>query len=85
MVDGGGDRWLSFVDSLKNNSSHNFKVAELLTGDLDSISVGAKQRLCDMGTQIIPTPDQDETDFTKALKQVRESVEEVNAIVVRVV
>lgn len=77
LVDGGGDRWLTYLDSLKTDSSRSVKAAEMLTGDFDSISDGARQRLMKMGTEIIGTPDQDETDFTKALKQVKSSGKEV--------
>lgn len=78
LVDGGGDRWLTFLDSLEPHSGRNVNVAEMLTGDFDSISPTSKQRLSEMGTEIISTPDQDETDFTKALKLVQSSGKKVS-------
>lgn len=83
-MDGGGDRWLTFLDELQSDSDRHIKVAEMLTGDLDSISDASKLRLSEMGTEIIPTPDQDETDFTKALKLVKTSGKEVNIILRRI-
>lgn len=71
LVDGGGNRWLTFLDSLKSDSRPNVRIADYLTGDFDSISVASKGRLIEMGTEIVSTPNQDETDFTKALKQVK--------------
>lgn len=38
-----------------------------LTGDLDSCWPSSKQKLIDMGTKVIPTIDQNHTDFTKSL------------------
>lgn len=83
-MDGGGDRWLTFLDELQSDSDRHIKVAEMLTGDLDSISDASKLRLSEMGTEIITTPDQDETDFTKALKLVKTSGKEVNIILRRI-
>lgn len=68
-VDGGTSRWVSWL------KSHNFDLEDvsppdLITGDMDSLS----QEVLDYFTKkqvskIVKTPDQNHTDFTKALME----------------
>jgi len=67
-VDGGTNQWHSFV---KQNSFDDLKFPDLITGDLDSANPAVVEQFVSMGSKIIPTPNQDETDFTKALKEVK--------------
>lgn len=67
-VDGGTNKWHSFV---KQNSLDDLKFPDLITGDLDSANPAVVEQFVSMGSKIIPTPSQDETDFTKALKEVK--------------
>lgn len=67
-VDGGTNKWHSFV---KQNSFDDLKFPDLITGDLDSANPAVVEQFVSMGSTIIPTPSQDETDFTKALKEVK--------------
>lgn len=68
-VDGGTDVWLDFKSSYC--SSIPVKDIDLITGDFDSISDEALQlvQMC-YKDKVVCTPDQDETDFTKALRTV---------------
>lgn len=77
LVDGGAIRWLSYLNSLSAPLSP-ITNPELLTGDFDSISTEAINHFRELGTQIITTPDQDATDFTKALKELKPFVKEMN-------
>ncbi|KAL5245503.1 hypothetical protein ACI65C_012913 [Semiaphis heraclei] len=67
-VDGGTNKWHNFV---KQNSFDDLKYPDLITGDLDSANPAVVEQFVSMGSKIIPTPNQDETDFTKALKEVK--------------
>lgn len=80
LVDGGGDRWLAFRDALNPESHPNLRVAERLTGDFDSIASQSMLRLREMGTEVRPTPDQSNTDFTKALIDIKSFADEVSWI-----
>lgn len=71
LVDGGAQRWLSYCDRLAANERSGLRRADMLTGDFDSISDGTIAKLEAVGTVIIPTPDQNATDFTKALLELR--------------
>lgn len=67
-VDGGTNRWHQIV--LKHSSQIEEKFPDLITGDLDSIeeeilSIYSKK------SQVIKTPDQNFTDFTKALFEIQ--------------
>jgi thiamine pyrophosphokinase len=61
-VDGGTNRWFHFLQGA------DCAVPELITGDMDSIQQNILSYFKREGSQIIPTPDQNETDFTKALR-----------------
>jgi len=67
-VDGGTNFYEKFVKS--SNSSQPTPPPDLITGDFDSIdqdllkAYNRNQEVC-----VVHTPDQDETDFTKAIKE----------------
>ncbi|XP_033311747.1 uncharacterized protein LOC117211692 isoform X1 [Bombus bifarius] len=71
-VDGGTYRWLHYLEEqgidLLNEDNTEY-VPNLITGDMDSCSPLILEKLKSMGSMIIKTPDQDHTDYTKALLQ----------------
>lgn len=70
-VDGGTNRWLTWLKL--NNCDHQKNMApDLITGDMDSIAENIVNyfQLKNRRLQIIRTEDQNETDFTKALKEI---------------
>jgi len=72
-VDGGTQRWLKYleeqgIDVL--NGEHKRYVPDLITGDMDSSLPSMIKKLGSIGSTIIKTPDQNYTDYTKALLQV---------------
>ncbi len=68
-VDGGTNRW----HDLKNKDAGN-SVPDLITGDLDSVRPEVLEHYKDKGSKIVETPDQDHTDFTKALFEIASKV-----------
>nr|XP_022900501.1 thiamin pyrophosphokinase 1-like [Onthophagus taurus] len=69
-VDGGTDKWL---DWLKQNDLHQntIKNIDLITGDMDSIKPETLEAFKESSTIIINTYDQEETDFTKAILELK--------------
>lgn len=65
-VDGGTNHWLSFIQ--QNNLINNTKPPDFISGDFDSAKPSSINYFKNLGSKIIETPDQNETDFTKALK-----------------
>lgn len=65
LVDGGANRWIKFV----NNFGKGVTILppDFLTGDLDSVTPETQSIMVKLGCEVIGTPDQDETDFTKSL------------------
>lgn len=63
-VDGGANRWFHFLQGTECITP------ELITGDMDSIKETVLTYFTSKGTELIPTPDQNETDFTKALRHI---------------
>lgn len=63
-MDGGANQWFKYI---AENKLHGIETPHLLTGDMDSISNDSSDRLKAMNCQVIPTPDQSETDCTKSL------------------
>ncbi|GFG30082.1 hypothetical protein Cfor_09506 [Coptotermes formosanus] len=61
-VDGGANRWFHFLQGTDSITP------ELITGDMDSIKQTVLTYFKSKGAEVIPTPDQNETDFTKALR-----------------
>ncbi|KAK9874947.1 hypothetical protein WA026_005762 [Henosepilachna vigintioctopunctata] len=67
LVDGGSDSWISWVNSPLQEKC-DLLLPHLVTGDFDSISSEALEKFKrNKAVQVIHTPDQNETDFTKAL------------------
>ena len=48
------------------------KLPDVVTGDFDSLTLAEREALASQGVEIVPTPDQDYTDFDKALRYVRD-------------
>lgn len=67
-VDGGTNKWHGFV---KQNNFCDLKFPDFITGDLDSADPTIIKHFVSLGSKIIHTPNQDETDFTKALKEIK--------------
>lgn len=68
-IDGGTDRWLSWL-KCHNISLKKIDPPNMVTGDFDSISQESMQYFSKIPpTNIIRTEDQNETDYTKALKE----------------
>lgn len=73
-VDGGANRWLSWLQN--NKLEDKLKQPNLITGDLDSCH---KQSISFFNkSRVIQTIDQDETDFTKSLRVLDPFVQEMN-------
>lgn len=51
-------------------------VPNLVTGDMDSCSSLVREKLKSLGSIIIETPDQNQTDYTKALLQLEQYAKE---------
>ncbi|RZC33852.1 thiamine pyrophosphokinase 1, partial [Asbolus verrucosus] len=69
LVDGGTERWLSWL-KLHNVDFDKVNPPDLITGDMDSLSENTldffvANKMC----KVVRTPDQNETDFTKALRE----------------
>lgn len=66
-VDGGTTIWSNIV----NNTTEQITVEnpDLITGDFDSADQAHVQHFEGLGTRVVETPDQDQTDFTKCLEQ----------------
>lgn len=81
-VDGGTDRWLSWLKQNKYDLN-NMKPPHLVTGDMDSISKHVLQyyMTTNQTTQVLHTPDQYETDYTKAIREVQQFLTERNMVV----
>lgn len=65
LVDGGANQWFNYITA--NKLDGLMEPPQFLTGDMDSISTESSDRLKVLNCQIIPTPDQSETDCTKSL------------------
>lgn len=85
LVDGGANRWVSFLEAGNLSTSEKKYLPDFITGDLDSISQAVLDHYKSQGIKIIHTPDQNETDFTKALRfmveHLKEEISEVEAVV----
>lgn len=70
-VDGG-------TNHLYNTHIHNREeyLPDLITGDFDSIQPYVKSYYEEQNVEIVETPDQNSTDFTKALKAVSDKIKE---------
>ncbi|XP_076220934.1 thiamine pyrophosphokinase 1 isoform X2 [Nomia melanderi] len=80
-VDGGTDRWLHYLEMQDIDlfdGKHFQYVPNLITGDMDSCSFEILEKLKSMGSTIIETPDQDHSDYTKALLQLKQYADKKN-------
>ncbi|XP_045446765.1 thiamin pyrophosphokinase 1 [Melitaea cinxia] len=75
-VDGGMVHWDNFVNKLTENDRKNMKLPDLITGDFDSITNDVLEKYKKKGCKTIHTPDQNHTDFTKALKELNNYCEQ---------
>ncbi|XP_018561599.1 thiamin pyrophosphokinase 1 [Anoplophora glabripennis] len=69
-VDGGTKKWFQWLTS----HEREFKEAlhpDLITGDMDSLPKDVLNYFEKRNSKIVVTPDQDETDFTKALRELK--------------
>lgn len=73
-VDGGTNRWLTFLK--KNKIQDKLTHPTLITGDLDSCHTESLKFFS--RTKIIQTLDQDETDFTKCLRVLEPFIAELD-------
>lgn len=73
-VDGGTHRWLKYLEEhgidVLNDEQYRQYVPDLITGDMDSCSLTVIEKLKNRGSTIVETPNQNHTDYTKALLQV---------------
>lgn len=67
-VDGGTQRWVQWL-TLNKYKFENIVQPDLITGDMDSLSKDILKLFASCNTKIIVTPDQNETDFMKALRE----------------
>lgn len=67
-VDGGTKRWVQWL-TLNNCKFENVIHPDLITGDMDSLPKDILKLFPSCNTKIIVTPDQNETDFVKALRE----------------
>lgn len=66
-VDGGTKRWLSWLQAHECDENYIFS-PDLITGDMDSLPSDVVDYFKQRNSKVIQTPDQNETDFTKALR-----------------
>ena len=71
-VDGGANRWFHFLQGT------DCIAPELITGDMDSVQQSVFTYFTSKGAEVIPTPDQNETDFTKALRHIQRYITSKN-------
>lgn len=87
-VDGGTHRWLKYLEDIEIDifdDKHRKYVPDLITGDMDSSSIATVEKLKSIGSTVVETPDQNHTDFTKALMQVKQyaRLKNINVIVLQ--
>lgn len=68
-VDGGTTRFENFLKELPEKIQNTMKFPDLITGDFDSISQDLLKKYKAKSCKVVHTPDQNHTDFTKALME----------------
>ncbi|XP_071444078.1 thiamine pyrophosphokinase 1 [Hetaerina americana] len=76
LVDGGANQWYDFLKDHGISPNDSSFAPDFITGDFDSISQNVLNHFKVQGASVIHTPNQDETDFTKALRFLGESCKE---------
>ncbi|XP_046391693.1 thiamin pyrophosphokinase 1 isoform X2 [Ischnura elegans] len=76
LVDGGANQWYNFLGAHGISSNDKTYVPDFITGDFDSVCEDVLNHFKALGANAIHTPDQNETDFTKALRFLGESCKE---------
>ncbi|XP_050670154.1 thiamin pyrophosphokinase 1 isoform X2 [Leptidea sinapis] len=66
-VNGGTGHFDRFLNSLPAEERNDISPPDLITGDFDSIAKELLDEYKNKGCKVIHTPDQDDTDFTKAM------------------
>nr|CAH7750114.1 unnamed protein product [Callosobruchus chinensis] len=69
-VDGGTQRWLDWL-KMNNYDLDDVRMPELFSGDMDSTPEATLNFFKHTCTQVIYTPNQNETDFVKALRKLQ--------------
>jgi len=77
LVDGGTNVWYKLVQG----GLGQLPLPDLVTGDLDSAEEASVEYFRSRGVEVVETPDQDHTDFTKALAEVGRRGEVGEAVV----
>ncbi|XP_026670516.1 thiamin pyrophosphokinase 1 isoform X2 [Ceratina calcarata] len=73
-VDGGTCRWVDYLEKQEIDvfdGHHEECIPHLISGDMDSCQSSVLDKFKDMGSIIIRTPNQDRTDYTKALVELK--------------
>ncbi|CAG4918965.1 unnamed protein product [Colias eurytheme] len=68
-VDGGTTHWNKFLKNLSLEEQKMMQLPDMITGDFDSITTDLLQEYKKKGCKALHTPDQNDTDFTKALME----------------
>ncbi|XP_052749219.1 thiamin pyrophosphokinase 1 isoform X2 [Galleria mellonella] len=77
-VDGGTARWDTFLNQLPEDVQKTMKLPDFVTGDFDSLTEDVLNKYKKKGTKTIRTPDQNNTDFTKALMELNKHCQQEN-------
>ncbi|KAJ8932821.1 hypothetical protein NQ314_014406 [Rhamnusium bicolor] len=67
-VNGGTQRWFQWL-KINGQEFQEILIPDIITGDMDSLPNHVLNYFQKSGTKVIVTPDQDETDYIKALRE----------------
>lgn len=73
-VDGGTNVWAEIASKHSQHIQVQLQAPDLITGDFDSVRSEHIKHYEGLGSKIVETPDQDNTDFTKCLMQLSEEL-----------